>query len=155
MEEIIKESSGIGLYIVKYILNHLNHPYYAESWLGKRKFVLYFFWYKIEKADCTIYCQIKIFAFSFRITIAIEIMKGWWNDTRSRKILEKIYPGAVFKAVDKINMGSGKGEFIAIMGPSGSGKSTFLNEFQPSILHLREKFSLTDRTPQIRGRRVI
>ena len=30
-----KESSGIGLYIVKYILNHLNHPYYAESDEGK------------------------------------------------------------------------------------------------------------------------
>ena len=43
--------------------------------------------------------------------------------------LTKIYNSSVapVKAVDKVNLEFGEGEFTAIVGPSGSGKTTFLN----------------------------
>ena len=31
------------------------------------------------------------------------------------------------RALDRVSIGIGKGEFVAVMGPSGSGKSTFMN----------------------------
>jgi len=41
----------------------------------------------------------------------------------------KIYPllAGDVKALDRVNLDIGEGDFIAIMGPSGSGKSTLLN----------------------------
>ena len=43
--------------------------------------------------------------------------------------LTKVYNGSVapVKAVNKVNLEFGEGEFTAIVGPSGSGKTTFLN----------------------------
>src|SRR5574341_2555259 len=43
--------------------------------------------------------------------------------------LDKIYPLGLstLKALDKINLSIGKGEFLGLVGPSGSGKTTLLN----------------------------
>lgn len=45
------------------------------------------------------------------------------------KNLSKIYPNEAIevKALDGINLGIDKGEFVALAGPSGSGKTTLLN----------------------------
>jgi multiple sugar transport system ATP-binding protein len=38
----------------------------------------------------------------------------------------RVYPGAEFKAVDRLNLEIGDGEFMVLVGPSGCGKSTSL-----------------------------
>jgi putative ABC transport system ATP-binding protein len=41
--------------------------------------------------------------------------------------LSKLYPDGQVHAVEDVNIGIRRGEYVAIMGPSGSGKSTLLN----------------------------
>ena len=43
--------------------------------------------------------------------------------------LSKLYPDGQVHAVEDVNLGIRRGEYVAIMGPSGSGKSTLLNLF--------------------------
>ena len=42
------------------------------------------------------------------------------------KEASRIYPKTVRKAVDRLNLEIGDGEFVVLVGPSGCGKSTLL-----------------------------
>src|ERR1700722_19330100 len=50
--------------------------------------------------------------------------KGVTNDVIHTEALTKVYPGADFTAVDKLDLDIQAGEIFGLLGPNGAGKTT-------------------------------